>query len=289
MVLRPSHGQCPQLPDARAARLASPPDDRGRTSARRDIADASRPRRPFPLQASGVACVRGALAAPSRRARPHPGARRPPAPVPVLHVAGPEPAGTAAPSFDRRVGGTPVVERAAVRVRLAPGGRAIATGWRSCAGSWRPGRRRRATSQAHSTSRSARSATTSASSPRPESSGSPDGRSAAAPSVHHYQLTDRGRAASILWGVRAALLVTDFERQNGRGDATVRLDPEALAELRALTATYLARVGELGLQTRERRGADEGEAALIQVALLMATDAPRSAVCAEPPRDRRSE
>jgi len=90
-------------------------------------------------------------------------------------------------------------------------------------------------------------------------------------SVHHYQLTDRQRAASILWGVRAALLVTDFEHQSGRGDVTVRLDPEALAELRALTATYLARVGELGLQTRERRGADEGEAALTQVAVLLAT------------------
>jgi predicted ArsR family transcriptional regulator len=93
-------------------------------------------------------------------------------------------------------------------------------------------------------------------------------------SVHHYQLTDRQRAASILWGVRAALLVTDFEHQSGRGDATVRLDPEALAELRALTATYLARVGELGLQTRERRGADEGEAALAQVAVLLATTGP---------------
>jgi DNA-binding transcriptional ArsR family regulator len=91
-------------------------------------------------------------------------------------------------------------------------------------------------------------------------------------SVHHYQLTDRKRAASILWGVRAALLVTDFEHQSGRGDATVRLDPEALAELHALTATYLARVGELGLQTRERRGADEGEVALTQVAVLLATD-----------------
>jgi predicted ArsR family transcriptional regulator len=96
-------------------------------------------------------------------------------------------------------------------------------------------------------------------------------------SVHHYQLTDRERVASILWGTHATLLVTDFERQNGRGDATVQLDPEALAELRALTAAYLARIGELGLQTRERRGAStpseqpEGDHTLTKVAVLLAT------------------
>ncbi len=80
-------------------------------------------------------------------------------------------------------------------------------------------------------------------------------------SVHHYQLTNRERVASMLWGTRAALLVTDFERENGRGDVTVTLDPEALAELRDLTADYLARIGELGLRpasgapptTHERR------------------------------------
>lgn len=91
-------------------------------------------------------------------------------------------------------------------------------------------------------------------------------------SVHHYQLADRERVASILWGARAALLVTDFERENGRGDVTVSLDPEALAELCALTAAYLARIGELGLQTRERRTAD-GDVALTRVAVLLATDA----------------
>ena len=76
--------------------------------------------------------------------------------------------------------------------------------------------------------------------------------------AHHYQLTDRDRVASLVWGTRAELLVTDFERQNGRGDVTVRLDAQALAELRKLTAAYLARIGELGLQTRERNTADEG-------------------------------
>lgn len=90
--------------------------------------------------------------------------------------------------------------------------------------------------------------------------------------VHHYQLTDRDRVASLLWGIRAALLVTDFERENGRGDMTVRLDSEALAELHTLTADYLARIGELGLQTRERRNTDAaGEGALTQVAVLLAT------------------
>jgi DNA-binding transcriptional ArsR family regulator len=92
--------------------------------------------------------------------------------------------------------------------------------------------------------------------------------------VHHYQLTDRDRVASIVWGTRAELLVTDFERQNGRGDVTVRLDPEALAELRELMASCLARMGELGLQTRERRNGDElaGRSA-VAVAVLLATDA----------------
>lgn len=91
--------------------------------------------------------------------------------------------------------------------------------------------------------------------------------------AHHYQLTDRDRVASIVWGTRAELLVTDFERQNGRGDVTVRLDAEALAELRSLTAAYLARIGELGLQTRERCGGEEGgNSALTAVAVLLATE-----------------
>lgn len=87
--------------------------------------------------------------------------------------------------------------------------------------------------------------------------------------AHHYQLTDRDRVASIVWGIRAELLVTDFERQNGRGDVTVRLDAQALAELHELTTDYLARIGELGLQTRERYNGDGRMAA---VAVLMATD-----------------
>ena len=90
--------------------------------------------------------------------------------------------------------------------------------------------------------------------------------------AHHYQLTDRDRAAAIVWGTRAQLLVTDFERQNGRGDVTVRLDSEALVELHELTASYLARIGELGLQTRERRNGDELAArSLVSVAVLLAT------------------
>ncbi len=93
--------------------------------------------------------------------------------------------------------------------------------------------------------------------------------------AHHYQLADRDRVASLVWGTRAELLVTDFERQNGRGDVTVLLDPEALAELRALTANYLSRIGELGLQTRERRGGadteDQHRQALTKVAVLLAT------------------
>jgi DNA-binding transcriptional ArsR family regulator len=95
-------------------------------------------------------------------------------------------------------------------------------------------------------------------------------------SVRHYQLADRERVASVMWGMRAALLVSDFERQNGRGDVTVTVDPEALAELRALTAAYLDRIGELGLQTRERRSEDSADdpqrPALTQVAVLLATD-----------------
>lgn len=92
--------------------------------------------------------------------------------------------------------------------------------------------------------------------------------------AHHYQLTDRDRVAAIVWGTRADLLVTDFERQNGRGDVTVRLDTEALAELRELTASYLARIGELGLQTRERRSGDEvADRSVNAVAVLLATDA----------------
>jgi DNA-binding transcriptional ArsR family regulator len=92
-------------------------------------------------------------------------------------------------------------------------------------------------------------------------------------SVHHYQLTDRERVASILWGIRAALLVTDFEREAGRGDVTVTLDREALSELRTLTAGYLARLGELGLQSRERANAENaGTPDATKVAVLLATD-----------------
>jgi len=88
--------------------------------------------------------------------------------------------------------------------------------------------------------------------------------------THHYQLTDRDRVAALVWGTRADLLVTDFERQNGRGDVTVRLDADALTEMRSLTASYLARIGELGIQTRERRNDDD---ALTEVAVLLTTDA----------------
>jgi predicted ArsR family transcriptional regulator len=92
--------------------------------------------------------------------------------------------------------------------------------------------------------------------------------------VHHYQLTDRERAASIVWGMRATLLVSDFERENSRGDATVRLDAQALVEMRSLTADFLARMGELGLQTRERRNTDAAgdDGGLMQIAVLLATD-----------------
>lgn len=85
--------------------------------------------------------------------------------------------------------------------------------------------------------------------------------------AHHYQLTDRDRVAALVWGTGAELLVTEFERQNGRGDVTVQLDAQALAELHILTADYLARIGELGLQTRERQNADG--VGVIQVAVLM--------------------
>jgi hypothetical protein len=78
--------------------------------------------------------------------------------------------------------------------------------------------------------------------------------------------------------MRAPLLVADIEREHGRSDATVTLDAEALAELHELTDTYLARLGELGLQTRERRGNDttDGHATpggtLTKVAVLLMTD-----------------
>lgn len=93
-------------------------------------------------------------------------------------------------------------------------------------------------------------------------------------SVHHYQLADRERVASVLWGMTARLLVTDIARDHDRSDATVTLDPEALDELQALTDDYIARLGELGLQTRERRGADESrdDPALTRVAVLLATE-----------------
>ncbi|HMJ01450.1 MAG TPA: winged helix-turn-helix domain-containing protein, partial [Conexibacter sp.] len=100
--------------------------------------------------------------------------------------------------------------------------------------------------------------------------------------VHHYQLMNRERVASILWGIRAALLVTDFERDNGRGDVTVRLDREALDELCALTTAYLARIGELGLQTRERCSGEGGGGALTRVAVLLATAGGKSGDPARP-------
>jgi len=92
--------------------------------------------------------------------------------------------------------------------------------------------------------------------------------------VHHYQLADRDRAASLLWGMRAGLLVSDFERENGRGDLTAALDAEAVAELDLLTTSYIARIGELGLQTRERYAhVDTGDSSrprLTKVAVLLA-------------------
>jgi DNA-binding transcriptional ArsR family regulator len=94
-------------------------------------------------------------------------------------------------------------------------------------------------------------------------------------SVRHYRLVDRERSVSVLWGLRAALLVTDIERDHGRGDATVTLDADALAQMDALTADYLARLGELGLHTRERgavaKSAAQGRE-LTKVAVLLATN-----------------
>lgn len=95
-------------------------------------------------------------------------------------------------------------------------------------------------------------------------------------SVRHFRLIDRERGVAVLWGLRAALLVTDIERDHGRSDATVTLDPEALAQAEALTADYLARLGELGLQTRERVGGAAESATprdeLTKVAVLFATN-----------------
>jgi DNA-binding transcriptional ArsR family regulator len=95
-------------------------------------------------------------------------------------------------------------------------------------------------------------------------------------SVRHYRLIDRERGVAVLWGLRAALLVTDIERDHGRSDATVTLDDEAFAQAEALTADYLARLAELGLQTRERVGGAEESAVprdkLTKVAVLLATD-----------------
>jgi DNA-binding transcriptional ArsR family regulator len=94
-------------------------------------------------------------------------------------------------------------------------------------------------------------------------------------SVRHYRLADRERGVAVLWGLRAALLVTDMERDHGRSDATVTLDAEALAQMEALTSDYLTRLGELGLHTRERGGTTEGGAQgreLTKVAVLLATN-----------------
>jgi predicted ArsR family transcriptional regulator len=93
--------------------------------------------------------------------------------------------------------------------------------------------------------------------------------------AHHYQLADRDRVAALVWGVRAELLVSDFERQNGRGGVTARLDEQALSELRELIADCVSRIGELSLQSRERGTGDD---ALAQVAVLLATDAGGEAV-----------
>jgi len=93
-------------------------------------------------------------------------------------------------------------------------------------------------------------------------------------SVRHYQLAERDRAASVLAALDASLLVTEFERQNGKGDVTVILDREALAESHELTSSYLARLGELGLQTRERysSSAQTQSPTLTRLAVLVATD-----------------
>lgn len=97
-------------------------------------------------------------------------------------------------------------------------------------------------------------------------------------SVHHYQLPNRARVVSVLWGVHAALLVTDIERDHGRSDATATLDTEALDAFHHLTSEYIKQLGELGLQTRERRGTDAAhesrarEDMLTKVAVLLTTD-----------------
>lgn len=95
-------------------------------------------------------------------------------------------------------------------------------------------------------------------------------------SVRHYRLVDRERSVAVLWGLRAELLVTDIERDHGRSDATVTLDAEGLGQMEALTADYLARLGELGLQTRERSASATDSATrtdeLTKVAVLLATN-----------------
>ena len=91
--------------------------------------------------------------------------------------------------------------------------------------------------------------------------------------VRHYQLADRPRIVSALWGMRARLLVTDIERDHGRSDTTATLDAVALERAHALTADYLARLGELGLQTRERRSGDaDAPGELTRFAVLLTTD-----------------
>jgi DNA-binding transcriptional ArsR family regulator len=91
--------------------------------------------------------------------------------------------------------------------------------------------------------------------------------------ARHYQLTDRARVVSALWGMRAGLLVTDIERDHGRGDATATLDAEGLERAHALTDDYLSRLGELGLQTRERRSSDaDAPDELTRFAVLLTTD-----------------
>lgn len=93
-------------------------------------------------------------------------------------------------------------------------------------------------------------------------------------SVRHYQLADRERVVSVLWGMRARLLVTDIERNHGRSNVTVFLDAEALGHADRLTADYLARLSELGLQARERGNAKHGHAPdeLTGFVVLLTTD-----------------
>lgn len=260
----------PQSPELRAARLASPPDDE---AAQVHAGTSRTPRGPgaLPLWRPGSRASGRALAAPSDRARVHPCARRPPVPVRLPPFTD---RGRRAPPCrcDRRGRGPPALTSRpsegdwlhavghSYRVEIMR--RFLATGTATPSDIARALRLPLTTVSYHVHFLADRGIVRLA--------GRTQRRGAVA---HHYQLTDRDRVASIVWGIRAELLVTDFERQNGRGDVTVRLDTEALAELHVLTADYLARVGELGLQTRERRSADDAQwLDLTQVAVLLGLD-----------------